>query len=103
MVRPLIIELQYLQDLHRKYARYWKQYFGFTAKDIADYLGLTKNQFSAILRNRNHFPEELEVRLKAAFEEFKIMEQTRDFDGSPGQIWQRRLVYIREKQKKKIA
>jgi transcriptional regulator with XRE-family HTH domain len=82
-------ELIYLQELNRKFGRYWKQYFGFTAQNIGDKLGMSKQQFSKILGGKQPLKPELMPVLKKAYEDLDIYGKTRDFKESDLQKWRR--------------
>jgi len=71
--------LEYFRQLHAQYNRYMGKYFGFTMKQIAEFMGLKKSTFSDIIKGQRNLTDEHEQAFNRAFEEFKIYEKTRDF------------------------
>lgn len=87
-------ELEYLRQLHIKYAHYFKQYFGFSEKEIADYMGIRKSKLSNLIADRIKLSLELEYKLREAFEHFDIVNKTKDFKETEDQkstraLWQK--------------
>jgi transcriptional regulator with XRE-family HTH domain len=78
-------ELEYLRNLHRQYNHYFKKYFGFSEKDIADFMGISKARFSYILSEKVKMDYGLEQRFLEAFKHFDIEAKTKDFRESEGQ------------------
>lgn len=80
------VELEYLREVNRKYGHYLKKYFGFSLKDIADYMGISKSMFTLILQEKRKMQDKYRQRFIEAFKRFNIEEKTKDFKESDMQL-----------------
>lgn len=78
--------LDYLRQLYAKYGCYFGKYFGFTMKQMADYMGMGKTGISAIVRGKYDITPDREQAFNKMFEEFRIIERSKDFVESHFQI-----------------
>lgn len=82
-----IRELTYLKDLTAKYgSHYLGKYFGFTLKDFALKMGITKFNLSMILSGRRNLAKKHEADFIRVFEELQIENKTKDFKESTAQL-----------------
>jgi transcriptional regulator with XRE-family HTH domain len=88
MLPETIENLRYLRELHAKYHGYWRQYFGFSAKQLAEYLGLRQSSFTEIMKGKWGV-EKHETRFNEMFKAFQIVEKTLNFRETPIQVWMR--------------
>lgn len=82
-------ELTYLKTLNQKYPRRLKQYFGFSLKEIALFIGINYTLFIRCINGQRRLPAKHQAALQAAFERFKVVDKTKDFKESPTQLWWR--------------
>lgn len=76
-------ELTYLKELVKKYdAHYFKGYFGFTLKDIADRMGMSNAYFTLILQGKRSLTEKRQAEFLQAFRDLRVKEKTQDFKES---------------------
>lgn len=87
-------ELEYLHKLAQKYnsAHYIRKYFGFSFKEIADKLGISKGYFSNMVRGQIPMPEKYQEHFKVLFKDMKIEERTQNFQESDFQKSTRELM-----------
>ena len=78
-------KLDYLKDLHSKYGRYVNSYFGFTYKDLAEFMGITKSALGGIIKGKQVLTDDRELAFNKAFEKFDIYNKSKDFKENEGQ------------------
>ena len=78
-------KLDYLKDLHNKYGRYVKSYFGFTYTDIANFMGIHKTSLSHIIKGKQNLTDDRELAFNKAFEKFDIYNKSKVFKENEGQ------------------
>lgn len=79
-------KLEYLKGLAKQYgSHYLKKYFGFSLKDIADFMGVSKSAISDLVKGKTGLTKSRELSFSKAFEQFDIYNKTKDFKESETQ------------------
>lgn len=84
-------ELTYLNGLSAKYGRYFKQYFGFSLREIANKIGIEEHHFCMCVKGRRALPEKYHAKFAQVFAEMRIRERTENFTPSVSQLETRAL------------
>lgn len=78
-------KLEYLRGVHSKYSYYLKQYFGFTVKEMADYIGISSQFLIMIIKGKRKMRDEYAQKFLEAFDHFDIRNKTQNFEETPEQ------------------